>query len=56
MTTTAICQRKVLTRTHPMTLILMRMSFWGPLANISIPRGHSDDSIALVISPGDDDL
>ena len=28
----------------------------GPPANISIPRGHSDDSITLVISPGDDDL
>ena len=28
----------------------------GPPADISIPRGHSDDSIALVISPGDDDL
>ena len=28
----------------------------GPPADISIPRGHSDDSITLVISPGDDDL
>ena len=28
----------------------------GPLADISIPGGHSDDSITLVISPGDDDL
>ena len=28
----------------------------GPLADISIPRGHSDDSIALMVSPGDDDL
>ena len=28
----------------------------GPPANISIPRGHSDDSIALIVSPGDDDL
>ena len=28
-TTTARCQRKVLTRTHPMTLIPMRTSFWG---------------------------
>ena len=28
----------------------------GPLADISIPRGHSNDSIALVVSPGDDDL
>ena len=28
----------------------------GPPADISIPRGHSDDSVALVVSPGDDDL
>ena len=28
----------------------------GPPADISIPRGHSDDSITLIISPGDDDL
>ena len=28
----------------------------GPLADISVPRGHSNDSIALVISLGDDDL
>ena len=28
----------------------------GPPAGISIPRGHSDDSVALVVSPGDDDL
>ena len=28
----------------------------GPPANISVPGGHSDDSIALVVSPGDDDL
>ena len=28
----------------------------GPLADISIPGGHSDDSIALVVSLGDDDL
>ena len=28
----------------------------GPLADVSIPRGHSDDSVALVVSPGDDDL
>ena len=28
----------------------------GPPADISIPGGHSDDSIALVVSPGDDDL
>ena len=28
----------------------------GPLADISIPGGHSDDSVTLVVSPGDDDL
>ena len=28
----------------------------GPLANISIPGGHFDDSVALMVSPGDDDL
>ena len=28
----------------------------GLPTNISIPRGQSDDSIALIISPGDDDL
>ena len=27
-----------------------------PLADISVPGGHSDDSVALVVSPGDDDL
>ena len=28
----------------------------GLPANISIPGGHSNDSITLVVSPGDDDL
>ena len=28
----------------------------GLPADISIPRGHSDDSVALVVSPGDNDL
>ena len=28
----------------------------GLVTDISIPGGHSDDSIALVISPGEDDL
>ena len=28
----------------------------GPLADVSIPGGHSDDSVALIVSPGDDDL
>ena len=28
----------------------------GLATNISVPRGHSDDSVALVVSPKDDDL
>ena len=28
----------------------------GPVTNVSIPGGHSDDSIALIISLGEDDL
>ena len=28
----------------------------GPPADISIPGGHSNDSVALVVSLGDDDL
>ena len=28
----------------------------GLPADISIPGGHSNDSVALVVSPGDDDL
>ena len=28
----------------------------GPPANISVPGGNSNDSIALIVSPGDDDL
>ena len=28
----------------------------GPLADVSVPGGHSDDSMALIVSPGDDDL
>ena len=28
----------------------------GPVTNISVPGGHSNDSIALIISPGEDDL
>ena len=28
----------------------------GPPADISVPGGHSDNSITLIISPGDDDL
>ena len=28
----------------------------GPPTDVSVPRGHSNDSIALIISPGEDDL
>ena len=28
----------------------------GPVTDVSIPGGHSDDSVALVVSPKDDDL
>ena len=28
----------------------------GMVTNISVPRGHSDDSIALIIPPGEDNL
>ena len=28
----------------------------GPATDVSIPGGHSDDSIALMVSPKDDDL
>ena len=28
----------------------------GPPTDISVPGGHFDDSIALIVSPGEDDL
>ena len=28
----------------------------GPITDVSVPRGHSNDSIALVISLGEDNL
>ena len=28
----------------------------GTIADISVPGAHSDDSIALIVSPGEDDL
>ena len=28
----------------------------GPVTDVSVPGGHSDDSVALAISPKDDDL
>ena len=40
----------------PHDLDLNEDELLGPLADVSIPRGHSDDSVALVVSPGDNDL
>ena len=28
----------------------------GPPTDVSVPRGHSNDSIALIVSLGEDDL
>ena len=28
----------------------------GPITNISIPGGHTDDSITVIVPPGEDDL
>ena len=40
----------------PHNLDLDEDELLGPLADVSIPGGHSDDSVALIVSPGDDDL
>ena len=40
----------------PHDLDLNEDKLLGPPADISVPGGHSDDSVALVVSPGDDDL
>ena len=40
----------------PHNLDLNEDELLGPLADISILRGHSNDSMALMVSPGDDDL
>ena len=50
--TTAICQRKVPIRTSPHDLDLDEDELLGLLADTSVPKGHSDDSVALVVSPG----
>ena len=39
-----------------MTLDINEDELLGPPADISVPRGHSDDSVALMVPPGDDDL
>ena len=40
----------------PHDLDLNEDELLGLATNVSIPRGHSDDSVALVVSPKDDDL
>ena len=40
----------------PHNLDLDEDKLLGLLADISVPRGHSDDSVALMVSLGDDDL
>ena len=40
----------------PHDLDLNEDELLGPPADVSIPGGHSDVSVALVVSPGDDDL
>ena len=40
----------------PHDLDLNEDELLGPPTDISIPGGHSDDSVALVVSLGDDDL
>ena len=40
----------------PHDLDLNKDDLLGLPADISIPGGHSDDFVALVVSPGDDDL
>ena len=40
----------------PHNLDLDEDELLGPATNVSIPGGHSDDSVALVVSPKDNDL
>ena len=40
----------------PHDLDLNEDELLGPATDVSVPGGHSDDSIALVVSPKDDDL
>ena len=40
----------------PHDLDLNEDELLGTVTNLSIPRGHSDDSISLIIPPGEDDL
>ena len=40
----------------PHNLDLDEDKLLGPATDVSVPGGHSDDSVALVVSPKDDDL
>ena len=40
----------------PHDLDLDKDKLLGPATNVSVPGGHSDDSVALMVSPKDDDL
>ena len=56
MTTAVTHQRRAPTQNLPHDLNPDEDELLGPVTNISIPGGHSDDSIALIISPGVDNL
>ena len=56
MTATAITSEESTDQNPPHDSDLNEDVLLGPLADISIPGGHSNDSIALMVSPGDDDL
>ena len=51
MTTAARHLRKAWIKTHPHDLDLNEDELLGTVTNLSIPRGHSDDSISLHHSP-----
>ena len=50
-TTVVTCQKRVLTRTPPHDSDPNEDKLLGPPTDISVPGGHSDDSITLVVSP-----
>ena len=57
MKTAAVkCQRKVLIRNPPHDSNPDEDELLGLPADISVPGGHSNNSIALIVSLGDDDL
>ena len=56
MTSSARHPKKVQTRTHPHDLDLDEDELLGMVTNISVPRGHLDDSITLIIPPREDNL